>query len=277
MITMSKYFYMILVSILFSFCSTFALHSETVMFNKLVDKKLETFLTSQEKSNFLSSIIMILSYPTFTNSEYYQIFQEVSDYCKETLNEIKETWNQKNQSSLYQEVSSKIPNVNFDKVKNAMVEWHNEERKNLGYDPYRYQDILWTSATTWVHTIVSEGRSSNFHQRKKSDGYYSYASILEWLANLWIKFPVLWWWKTSFSESVGYGYYLCKKSDCTDDLIKSIKTTWDGLIMKEKSSQWSHYRAATMKHFTDMGIWIEINEKEKRYYLVIHYGVTPKI
>jgi len=76
---------------------------------------------------------------------------------------------------------------------------------------------------------------------------------------------------------VGYGYYECKKSDCTDELIKSLKTTRDGLIMKEKNTKGSHYRAATMAHFTDMGIGIEIQPSQKRYYVVLHYGVEPQV
>jgi hypothetical protein len=43
--------------------------------------------------------------------------------------------------------------------------------------------------------------------------------------------------------------------------------------MKEKSYNCSHYRAAVMKHFTQMWAWITIDKSNNRYYLVIHYGV----
>lgn len=43
--------------------------------------------------------------------------------------------------------------------------------------------------------------------------------------------------------------------------------------MSEKKSNGSHYRAITMGHFTQMGIGVSIDSAQKRYYLVVHYGM----
>jgi hypothetical protein len=44
--------------------------------------------------------------------------------------------------------------------------------------------------------------------------------------------------------------------------------------MWEKASNGSHYKAAVMKHFTQMWVWIAIDKVNNRYYLVIHYWVN---
>jgi hypothetical protein len=43
--------------------------------------------------------------------------------------------------------------------------------------------------------------------------------------------------------------------------------------MWEKASNGSHYKAAVMKHFTQMWAWIAIDKVNNRYYVVLHYGV----
>jgi uncharacterized protein YkwD len=45
--------------------------------------------------------------------------------------------------------------------------------------------------------------------------------------------------------------------------------------MKEKSSNGSHYRAITTKHFTQMGIGVSVDLEKKKYYFVVHYGMDP--
>ena len=247
---------------------SFALHEKAQPIVNAVDLKLEKMTTVSEKVEFLSSFINILDNPYYLEDTYSYIFKEIKQYCEQKKDKLQNANNIK--------TGLEIANVDLQKVRDTILSWHNTERTKEGLQEYRYQPYFEKSATKWVKTIVSEGRSSNFHQRKKSDGYYSYASILDRFADLGITFPVLWGGKTSFSESVGYGYYECKKSDCTDELIKSLKTTRDGLIMKEKNTKGSHYRAATMAHFTDMGIGIEIQPSQKRYYVVLHYGVEPQ-
>ncbi|MDR0369264.1 MAG: hypothetical protein LBH96_01685 [Candidatus Peribacteria bacterium] len=73
---------------------------------------------------------------------------------------------------------------------------------------------------------------------------------------------------------MGWGYYKCSSNDCTDTLIKQLKTTWD-FFMSEKKSNGSHYRAITTSHFTQMGIGVSIDSSTNRYYMVIHYGMNP--
>jgi hypothetical protein len=150
--------------------------------------------------------------------------------------------------------------------------WHNTERTLRGVSPYAYHSDLERSAQIWADTLRADERTSNTHMRNSGDGYYNYAGITDWFAQLGITFPSAGGGRASFSESVGWGYYNCSSSDCTEQLITALKTTRD-FFMSEKGRNGEHYRAITMGHFTQMGIGVSIDPAKKRYYLVIHYGM----
>jgi hypothetical protein len=150
--------------------------------------------------------------------------------------------------------------------------WHNQERALCGVASYAYHSELEKSAQTWADKLRTEGRTSNTHARNAGDGYYNYTSITNWFADLNIKFLNAGGGRASFSESVGWGYYNCTSSDCTEQLITALKTTRD-FFMSEKSRNGEHYRAITMGHFTQMGMGVSIDIEKKRYYLVLHYGM----
>jgi hypothetical protein len=164
--------------------------------------------------------------------------------------------------------------VNVQKIREAILSWHNKERNNIWVNPYTYNlDLEW-SATTWANNLAKSGKTKNLHPRNAWDWYYNYNSMLNRFSDLWINFPKSSNWGASFSETIWRNVYKCNKSDCTQDLINAIEKTWTWLIMKEKSGNGSHYRAAAMKYFTQMGAWIAIDKANYRYYIVIHYGVN---
>jgi hypothetical protein len=184
------------------------------------------------------------------------------------------TTTQKISKSNLPHLSDNFSNIDEQKVRNAILSRHNEERNNVWVNPYIYNlDLEW-SATTRANKLAASGKTSNLHLRNSWDWYYNYDSILNRFSNLWITFWKAPKWAAAFSESIWYGTYKCSKSDCTQELITAIKKTWTNLIMKEKSSNGSHYRAATMKHFTQMWAWIAIDKSNNRYYIVLHYGVN---
>lgn len=267
-------------------------------FTPALDKKVAKMKTTEEKVKFLKSFSDLLDSPRFRKHKNARLFADIREYSLNMLEvfeyELKEeqakNWNKtsyktnSNGSTTTSQTTSKstlklphlsdnFSNIDEQKVRNAILSWHNEERKNVWVSSYRYNlDLEW-SATTRANKIADSHKTSNFHLRNTWDWYYNYNSILNRFSGLWIKFPKSVNWASSFSETVWYGTYKCSKSDCTEDLITAIKKTRTWLIMKEKSSNGSHYKAATMKHFTQMGAWIAIDKSNNRYYLVIHYGV----
>ena len=286
---MKKFFIIILSILPLFFISINQVSSLSVAdFSPALDKKVAKMKTTEEKVKFLQSFSDLLAKPNFKKDKNAKVFADLREYTLNMLKvfeyELKEeqaknkssnktTTTQKIYKSDLPHLSNNFSNINEQKVRDAILSRHNEERNNIWVNPYSYNlDLEW-SATTWATILADSHKTNNLHLRNSWDWYYNYNSMLNRFSNLWIKFPASVKWAASFSESVWYWSYKCSKSDCTDDLITAIKKTWTNLIMKEKASKGSHYNAATMKHFTQMWAWIAIDRSNNRYYLVLHYGV----
>ena len=265
-------------------------------FTPALDKKVAKMKTTEEKVKFLQSFADTLATPTFTKDKNARVYENLRQYVLNMLNvfqhELKQEQSKStsksttkttstNKTSTSNKSSTKLPhlsnnfsNIDEKKVRNAILSRHNEERYNVWVNSYTYNlDLEW-SATVRANKLANSSKTQNLHLRNSGDWTYNYTSILNWFSDLWIKFPASIKWAASFSESIWYWYYKCSKSDCTQDLINAVKKTRTWLIMKEKSSNGSHYRAAVMKHFTQMWAWIAIDKSNNRYYIVLHYWVN---
>ena len=252
-------------------------------FTPTIDKKIAKMETTNEKIEYLQSFSDLLASSKYTKDKNSWLYAEIRNYTLNMLNAfqsqlMEEGWEFVQSSKItisnLPHISDNLWNINEQKVREAILSWHNQERKSLWYNAYLYNlDLEW-SATLWANKLSASGKTSNLHLRNDGDGYYNYNSMLNRFSSLWIDFPKSIWWWASFSESIWYNTYRCSKSDCTDDLIAAIKKTRTWLIMKEKSSMWSHYKAVIMKYFTQMWVWIAIDKSHNRYYVVFHYWVN---
>lgn len=252
-------------------------------FTPTIDKKIAKMETTNEKIEYLQSFSDLLASSKYTKDKNSWLYAEIRNYTLNMLNAfqsqlMEEGWEFVQSSKItisnLPHISDNLWNINEQKVREAILSWHNQERKSLWYNAYIYNlDLEW-SATLWANKLSASGKTSNLHLRNNGDGYYNYNSMLNRFSSLWIDFPKSIWWGASFSESIWYNTYRCSKSDCTDDLIAAIKKTRTWLIMKEKTSMWSHYKAVIMKHFTQMWVWIAIDKSHNRYYVVFHYWVN---
>ena len=268
-------------------------------FTPWLDKKVANMKTTKEKVVFLQNFADTLATPTFTKDKNARVYKDLRQYTLNMLNVFQHELQQeqtKSSSKTTSTVSSttksttkttstisstKLPhlsdnfsNIDEQKVRNAILSWHNDERYNVWVNPYSYNLNLEWYATVRANKLASSSKIQNLHLRNSEDWTYNYTSILNRFSDLWIKFPTSVKWAASFSESIWYWYYKCSKSDCTQDLITAVKKTRTWLIMKEKSANGSHYRAAVMKHFTQMWAWIAIDKSNNRYYIVLHYWVN---
>ena len=248
-------------------------------FIPILDRRVEKIETLNEKIDFLKNLSNLLTNEMFTQGDKSDFFEEVRLYSLELLetlqDDMEDEWVEVSLTSTLNlpTLSDNFDNIDEQRVRDAILAWHNEERKNVWVKAYTYNlDLEW-SAMTRANNLAKSGKTKNLHPRNSWDGFYNYASMFNWFSGLWIEFPYSSNGAISFSESIGYNYYKCSKSDCTDDLIAAIKKTWTWLIMKEKSYRWSHYNSAVMKHFTQMWAWIAIDNSHNRYYLVLHYGM----
>lgn len=289
---------------LFFFSSYQATAISVADFTPALDKKVAKMKTTEEKVKFLQSFADTLATPTFTKDKNARVYENLRQYVLNMLNVFQHELQQEKSKSTTEsssttkttsttkkttsttkasttKSSTKLPhlsdnfsNINEQKVRNAILSWHNDERDNVWVNSYTYNlDLEW-SATVRANKLANSSKTQNLHLRNSGDWTYSYTSILNRFSDLGIKFPASVKWAASFSESIWYWYYKCSKSDCTQDLINAVKKTRTWLIMKEKSANGSHYRAAVMKHFTQMWAWIAIDKSNNRYYIVLHYWVS---
>ena len=289
----------ILSSFIFFLNQSQALELQLANFTPTIDRIVAKKKTTEEKVKFLKSFSDLLTDKSFTQDPKAWLFEDIREYTLNMLNvfqhELQQEQATKSSKTSSKTTSSKasssttakkasikslphlqdnFSNIDEEKVRNAILSWHNDERDSLWLSSYIYNlDLEW-AATVWANEIASSWKTKNLHVRNSWDWTYNYNSILNWFYDLWINFPASVKWAASFSESVWYWYYKCSKSDCTQDLINAVKKTRTWLIMNEKSYNWDHYRAAIMKHFTQMWAWIAIDKSNNRYYIVLHYWVN---
>ena len=152
-------------------------------------------------------------------------------------------------------------------VEQTWLDRNNELRISLDLDPYTLDSRLSATAREWSE--VAAERAYIDHKRQDTDGYYNYLGIEQWFSMRGVKFKNVN--RATFSESVGYGYYTCKKDDCTEDMIKAMKSTWK-FYMGEQARMGVHYKALVHPYFQTMGLGIAVDEQAKRYYLTVHYA-----
>lgn len=271
--------------VIFFSISTIALNPAKALnpenFTPVIDRKIEKLTTIEQKVAFLQNLSSILSNNKYSKDKNSDFYDDIRTYSLQLLQSFQNLLDEESliQISIQSKklnlptLSDNISNIDEQMVRDAILSWHNEEREIMWSNPYSYNlDLEW-SANIWADNLAKSGKTKNLHPRNSWDGYYNYSSMFNRFSDLWIEFPYSANWAATFSESIGYNSYKCSKSDCTDDLINAVKKTWTWLIMKEKSYRWSHYNAATMKHFSQMWAGIAIDYSHNRYYVVFHYGV----
>lgn len=165
---------------------------------------------------------------------------------------------------------SKIENVNIDIVKQERTKRHNQEREKYWLSWYVLDNNLNKTAKTRSDKLTKLWKST--HQRSTKDGYYNYWNIKLRFENLWVNFEDIN--GTLFTESIWRWYYKCSKLDCTQDLIKSIKSTFKFFMSEKNRNRKPHYNWIIMKNFSNIWVWISVDKKTNRYFLVTHYWVN---
>lgn len=141
-----------------------------------------------------------------------------------------------------------ISNVDRDRVKQEWLAWHNYEREQKWVQPYTYNESLNYTSLIRAQQIAKEQRKTwSTHARKSGDWYWNTDSIREWFADLWVNVSF-------FSESNAYGYYNCKKSDCTQEMIDALKKCFNRTFMDR-----NHYPAVINNTFEQIWLWVATN------------------
>ena len=165
-----------------------------------------------------------------------------------------------------------IPHVDMAKVRSSWLSWNNDLRKQLGRNAYAYNPSLDMTALEW--SVTSAKRGYIDHKKYGSKKYYDYKLLTKWFADRGVTFTNVN--RVTNTENIGWGYYSCNDSDCTDELIKSIRTTYMFFYNEKGKKYRPHYESLIKKEFNYIGLGIALNPAQKRYYLTVHYGTQVK-
>ena len=196
------------------------------------------------------------------NAEQLNTITALENYITTQLNALKPTsW-----------LTFSIPNVDLARVRTIWLSLHTTERAKYSLTPFVYSPSLESTASVWANYLASQKNVT--HQRKSTDGYYSYTSIKQRFLDQWIVFAT----KEKngqalFTENLWRGYYTCKKTDCTDDFIKAITTTRT-FFMNEKGKSYKPHYNAIVGNYQNIGLGVAL--VGNTYYLVSHYTQTLK-
>ena len=113
-------------------------------FTPTLDKKIAKMKTTQEKVEYLQSFTKLLNTSKYTKNKNARLYKDIRDYCLNMLNvfeyELKEEQPENNTTNITQtalkignlpHLSDNLPNVDIQKIRNAILSRHNEERHNV--------------------------------------------------------------------------------------------------------------------------------------------------
>lgn len=162
-----------------------------------------------------------------------------------------------------------LPSVDAEKIREAWLNWHNEERTSKWLEKLSYQSDLERTATDRSTSLVEKYTG---HKRPGMNGYYNYNGIKKWFSERGVNFIDMSGARSLFSESIGYRYYKCSSGDCTETAIKSLRKIFDGYL--KEGTGGVHYKAILMPHFTQMGVGVKVNPQNNMIYATLHYGAN---
>ncbi len=173
-----------------------------------------------------------------------------------------------NSSTPPQVYTDTIKNVDMNRVRTEWLGWYNGTRSSLWLAPYSYGTRLDVTAHDW-NIEFARGKWQNHHRRSPSNSDYDFPVIDRWFEARGIDPIVID--RSKHTENVGYGYYSCNTTDCTDELIHSIRSTYDFFMSEKGRSYDAHYRSIVQPNFSKIGLDIITVPSDNRYYITIHY------
>lgn len=160
-------------------------------------------------------------------------------------------------------------NIDFEKVKDRWLKWHNDVRSKLWNMPYNYDERLNNTSYLWS----KKQREDWFLSYKKywDNEIYSYNSVNKWFTDRWVNCKVEWWAGTR--ESVWKFWYKCTDQNCSDEFLNSLKVIFDIFMSKKWNN--ANYLAITQPNLKKIWLWIAIYETKEdnyyEYYITSHY------
>ena len=172
------------------------------------------------------------------------------------------------------EEESNLP-VYFDKEE-VHAYWKdllNEVRLWEWLEWYTYDESLNITAKKWSDLAVSRWKIT--HQVDLWDSYYDYSKKATWMKENWVTCENVN--RATFSESIAWQEFTCNSSECTTEVKKAIKKSYDFFIAEKWQDYDLHYKAIVHEYFETMWLWLSIIDKwsnKYKIYLTNHYCTT---
>ncbi len=161
-----------------------------------------------------------------------------------------------------------IPSADVQEAERMWLQWTNEAREAEGLLAYAMHRQLQRTALLWSRQAQASGTIT--HKRAGQTSYYDYPRMVSWFEGQDLEFRNDA--RMTFTENIGYGHYSCRDADCTDDLVGSIRSTFD-FFMSEKGKEYRpHYNSIMNGKFKEVGVGIVVGPGTGRYYITVHYG-----
>lgn len=172
--------------------------------------------------------------------------------------------------------SRQVGNIDMARVELAWLSWVNMARAEKGLAPYTTHSALSTTAQEWAEFSANRGYTTHGRPGDGCTGAtnyvcYNYNAIDQWLKDRGVNATNVN--RSTHTENVGFGGFKCLDSDCTDEAIAAIKSTYN-FFYKEKTYNGVHYRTMVNPNFKHLGLGVSV--KNGKYYLAAHYSTPLK-
>ncbi len=156
--------------------------------------------------------------------------------------------------------------VDMQRVRAAWLALLNSARTADGLHAYTLNDQLNRTATDWAKYMRDRGYID--HKRPGITEYYNYASITEWFKERGLEFQNVY--RVTYSENIGGGSLSCSQSDCTDEVIRAMRPTFDMYMAEKDKTYQPHYSSVMNKYFNEIGVGVALSGS--KMYITTHYG-----
>ena len=159
-----------------------------------------------------------------------------------------------------------IPAVDTEEIRRVWLAWTNDVRTGLGLPPYQEDLHLTYTALDWAKAAANRGSIS--HKRPGQTAYYDYKRMESWFRGYDLAFANEE--RTTFTESIGWGVYSCASSDCTDEFLEALRTSFEFFHSEKGKAYAPHYNSMVNPYFRDVGIGVAA--AKGKYFLTVHYA-----
>lgn len=231
----------------------------------------ENFLKSEEREAALNRTVTRRS--SGFNTISTPVTSQNNSAKKSTTNATKLAQNfAKNQNLTHHQIG----NIDMARVELAWLAWVNMARAEKGLSPYSTHSALSATAQEWAEFSANRGYTTHGRPGDGCEGStnyvcYNYSVIDQWFKDRGVNATNIN--RSTHTENVGFGGFKCSDSDCTDEAIAAIKSTYN-FFYKEKTYNGVHYRTMVNPNFTHLGLGVSI--KNGKYYLAAHYSTPLK-